>query len=217
MIPRRSARTFETTLVACSRQSLPRPARLYSTPTKRVNAPALAEAMRPSADYAFPPPPPPKEANISDILEKFLGRRQQFTMLPTPLPDDKSSPLNDFHFPDSPTQDLVAVIDACLHNLYDVPRAKLIFEKMREDKPGEPLLDVRVYNSILEAYIGMATTKAKADGSYWAQNAWTLFAVMEQGKEKVIPNASTYATMLIAWIRYVGRKKNSSFRTDLTL
>lgn len=140
---------------------------------------------------------------MNDELQQFLARRPQFTMLPTPLPNDRTSALNEFYFPDSPTQDLVAVMDACLHNLYDVPRATQIFENMRTDKPGEPLLDTRVYNSFLEAFIEMATTKGKAKREFWVKKAWRLFSIMEQGKERVVPTAGTYATMLIAWLRYV--------------
>ncbi|KIM89933.1 hypothetical protein PILCRDRAFT_812715 [Piloderma croceum F 1598] len=201
MIPRASARRLETTLVSYSRQSLPRPARFYSTPTKKANAPALAQATLP--DLGFDPfVPKPKEPAVNDELQRFLGRRPQFTMLPTPLPDDRSSALNDFYFPDSPTQDLVAVMDACMHNLYDVPRATQIFENMRRDRPGEPLLDTRVYNSFLEAFIEMATTKGQSNRDYWVNKAWTLFGIMDDGKEKVVPTAGTYATMLIAWLRF---------------
>ena len=204
MIPRASVCRLETALVSYSRQSLPRPARFYSTPTKKASAQALARATRPDLGFdPFTPQTLPKEPIVNDELQRFLARRPQFTMLPTPLPNDRSSALNDFYFPDSPTQDLVAVIDACLHNLYNVPRAKLIFEKMRQDKPGEPLLDARVYNSFLEAYIEMATTKAQNSRDYWIQNAWDLFSIMEQGKERVAPTAGTYATMLTAWLRYV--------------
>ena len=209
MIPRASARRLETTLVSYSRQSLPRPARFYSTPTKQANA-AFVQASLPTAEYAsyMPPPPPPiKEVASNDDLQRFLKRRHQFTMLPTPLPDDKSSALNDFYFPDSPTQEQVAIMDACLHNLYDVPRAQQLFENMRRDKPGDPLLDKRVYNTFLEAYVEMATTKAKDNGEYWVRNAWRLFQIMERGNEKVVPNASTYAIILTAWMRYVDWQK----------
>lgn len=205
MIPRTSARRLETTLVSCSRQSLPRPSRFYSTPTKKTNAPAFAQASLPSTDYvSYMPPPLEKVTNesIQTDLQGFLKRRPQFTMLPTPLPDDKSSALNDFYFPDSPTQDSLAIMDACLHNLYDVPRAKQVFENMREKRPGDPLLDTRVYNSFLEAYVNMASTKEKENSAYWIQNAWELFDIMERGQERVVPTSGTYAILLTAWLRY---------------
>jgi len=46
------------------------------------------------------------------------------------------------------------------------------FEKMRGRQAREPLQTYGWYNSILEAYIGMATTKAKGDGQLLAQKAW---------------------------------------------
>lgn len=53
---------------------------------------------------------------------------------------------------------------------------------MRKDKPWEPLLDARVYNSFLEAFIEMATTKEQHNREFWVEKAWTLFSVMEDGK-----------------------------------
>lgn len=95
------------------------------------------------------------------------------------------------------------MMDACLHNVYDVPRAKQIFENMRANKPGDPLLDVRVFNRFLEAYVDMATTKGNDDSKFWVKAAWELFNVMHNGVENVSPNVGTYAVMLTAWIRFV--------------
>jgi DNA-directed RNA polymerase len=122
-------------------------------------------------------------------------------MLPTPLPDDKSSSINDFYFPDSPMQDMVAIMDACLHNVYDVPRAVQVFQNIRDRKPGDPLLDVRVYNSFLEAFLEMATTKEEKRRDFWVEKAWELYNIMESGSEKVVPNAGTYAVLLIIMTR----------------
>ncbi|KAF9463341.1 hypothetical protein BDZ94DRAFT_1148095, partial [Collybia nuda] len=136
MIPR-AAQRLETTLLS-SRQSLPRPFRLYSTPSKRVNA-ALATAQVHRQDYPnflqTPTPETPLEVRndtLGNELEGFLKRRIPYTILPTPLPSGRSSDINDLWYTDSPTQDLLAVMDACLHNMYDVPRAKNIFDRMRE-------------------------------------------------------------------------------------
>lgn len=206
MIPR-AAQRLETTLLS-SRQSLPRPSRLYSTPSKRVNA-ALATAQAQRQDFPdFPQhltPETPLEARngtLGNELEGFLKRRAPYTILPTPLPSDRSSDINNFWYTDSPTQDLLAVMDACLHNMYDVPRAKTIFDRMRE-KVGNPALETRVYNAFLEAYLNLATTKEAGNKEYWVENAWDLYAAMESGKEKIEPNANTYASMLLFWHRYV--------------
>ncbi|KAF8890703.1 hypothetical protein BD779DRAFT_1426355, partial [Infundibulicybe gibba] len=137
MIPR-AARRLETTLLL-SRQNLPRPARLYSTPSGRVNSPAFATAQVPRPDFpAFLSQPTTEKTGegrtvpFSHELEGFLQRRTSYTILPTPLPSDRTSEINDYWYTDSPTQDLLAVMDACLHNLYDVPRAKSIFERLRD-------------------------------------------------------------------------------------
>jgi DNA-directed RNA polymerase len=202
MIPL-SRRRLETTLVSCSRQSLPRPARLYSTPSKATYAPAFAssQSVQPPVDYpAFLSQP------RKDDMHGFLKRRTPYTILPTPLPEDQTSNLNDFYFTDSPTQDLLAVIDACIHNLYDVPRAKQVFERLRKSTKADAMLDVRLYNSFLEAFIGMATQKDPENKILWLEDAWTLFDAMEAGKEIAPPNATTYALMLTAWIRFVRSK-----------
>ncbi|KAG1726280.1 uncharacterized protein EDB91DRAFT_1061713, partial [Suillus paluster] len=116
-----------------SRQRLPRPARLYSNPSKKVNAPATAFAQVPLPHSEYPPFLAQREEDSTHLLAMhgFLKRRTPYTILPTPLPDDRASALNSFYFTDSPTQDQLAVMDACLHNLYDVPRAKQVFEQLR--------------------------------------------------------------------------------------
>ncbi|KAF8554654.1 hypothetical protein OG21DRAFT_1389212, partial [Imleria badia] len=136
MIPRNSARSLETTLVSYSRQRLPRPARLYSTPSKKANA-AFAQLQLPHpVPFRFTTQKDPlTEEGISAVndMRGFLHRRVPYTILPTPLPDQShSTPLSTYFFPDSPTQDQLAVMDACLYNLYDVPRAKQIFERLRK-------------------------------------------------------------------------------------
>ena len=131
-----------------------------------------------------------------------MRRRTPYTILPTPLPEDHSSQLNSMYFADGPTQDQIAVIDACLHNLYDIPRAKHIFDQLRQDKIGDPMLSQRVYNSIIAAYIDMAASKDPSHATQWVDNAISVYEAMESGKDMVAPNANTYASMLIAWQRF---------------
>ena len=139
---------------------------------------------------------------MSQDLGDFLRRGLPRTMLPTPRPSDSRSNSNSYWLIDSPTQDLLAVMDACLHNLYDVPRAKGIFERMRQ-KTGNPALETRIYNAFLEAYLGMASSPQRTDQKYWIENLWSLYDAMESGRESITPSASTYALMLLAWHRYV--------------
>ncbi|KIN96613.1 hypothetical protein M404DRAFT_16854 [Pisolithus tinctorius Marx 270] len=91
---------------------------------------------------------------------------------------------------------------ACLHNLYDVPRAKQVFERLRRSPSAEHILDARIHNSFLEAYVEMATTKEPNDRELWIEDAWQLYHIMESGEEKVQPTSQTYAIMLLAWLRF---------------
>lgn len=188
-----------------SRQSLPRPARLYSTPSKKVHAPAAAFAQLqvPHSDaFRFTTQKDPlTEEGITFVsdMRGFLHRRIPYTVLPTPLPDQSnSSALSTYFFPDSPTQDQLAVMDACLYNLYDVPRAKQIFERLRKSTSAESLLEIRIYNSFLSAYVEMASIKEPNDRGLWVEEAWSLYETMENGSENVHPTAQTYAIMLLA-------------------
>ncbi|KAG1902934.1 uncharacterized protein F5891DRAFT_1276856 [Suillus fuscotomentosus] len=200
-----------------SRQRLSRPARLYSTPTKTANAPATAFAQvpLPHPDYTSLLAQKEVPANHLVAMNGFLKRRTPYTILPTPLPDDRASALNSFYFTDSPTQDQLAVMDACLHNLYDVPRAKQIFEQLRTTKSHEPLLESRIYNSFLEAYIHMAFVKEPEDRTLWVEDACHLYDLMEKGTDRVHPTASTYAIMLLAWRRFSPESDTPVHLSDL--
>ncbi|OCH85018.1 DNA/RNA polymerase [Obba rivulosa] len=136
-------------------------------------------------------------------MQGFLRRRTPYTILPTPLPAETgSSALNDLYFTDSPTQDAVSVMDACLHNLYDVPRAKHIFEQLRSEGRGDTFLDARVYNSLIDAYLKMVSAPTTQDREMWLNSAWELYNGMEEGREKAHPTANTYALMLLAYLRF---------------
>ena len=186
MIPRTARRTFETTWLT-SRQGLPRPARLYSTPTRKACAPALAHA---TPDFPFHPNPP-----FEHELSSFLHRPISLTIIPQLAPDSQKD-LGAW-YPDSQTVDMTGIIDACLHNLYDVPRAQDVFRRLRA-KRGNRLLTAPLYNAFLEAYVGMAG-KVPLDREYWIQSAWKLYNVLESGAESVHPNHRTYSIMLSLW------------------
>ncbi|KAH9886977.1 hypothetical protein C8Q73DRAFT_608643, partial [Cubamyces lactineus] len=137
MIPltRRNA-AHRAALLSYTRQSLPRPARLYSSPTKKLDAEAVPSSAGPSMDYS---PFLPSSSDTSSVfsaihhdMHGFLRQRADLTVLPAPLPMDVPPSSSQHFFTDSPTQDLVAVMDACLHDLHDVSRAKQIFEQLRE-------------------------------------------------------------------------------------
>src|SRR5882757_9288947 len=168
MIPlstRVARKKTESAFLSYSRQRLPRPARLYSSPTKRASAQALdpVASSIPDSYPAFLPAHPkladatgnvPDNPNASD-MHSFLRSRTPYTILPPPLPQDKDPGLNDLLYTDSPTQDFISAMDACLHNGYDVPRAKEIFDNFRA-RGAEQILHPRLYTSFVEAYLDMA-------------------------------------------------------------
>ncbi|KAK0201027.1 DNA/RNA polymerase [Desarmillaria ectypa] len=195
----RTVHRAETTLLA-SRQGLPRPARLYSTPTRRVNAPALATMPAPQPDFPANLLREAATAQYTNELAGYLKQRTQYTFLPGVRPNDSSSPSNNEWYADSATQDLLAVMDACIHNLYDIPRAKSIFDRLRR-KAAKSVLEIRVYNTLLEAYTNMSYSTYDSDyetSMYWMDTAWDLFQKIEKGEEGIEPSASTYAIMLLA-------------------
>ena len=189
--------------MAYSRQSLPRPSRHYSTPTRRNQSPALATI--PSTDYSVFMPDSGKleheQPGFPGDMKTFLHRRTPYTLVPTPLPADKTSAMNEFYFTDSRTQDLLAVIDACLHNLYDVHRARQVFEQLRSQSAGRARLVPQLYNHFLESYLNKAVLASRGESSIWLHETWSLYNSMENGTENVQPTAGTYAVMLLAWLR----------------
>ena len=205
MIPlrRSTTKSLGTTLLSYSRQALPRPARLYSTPSASRRNASLAQSLpaQPELPAYMSKPTGQPDATGCEDMGDFLKRNTSYTLLPTPLPPKHNSPLNDLYFTDSVTQDSLAVIDACLHNHYDVPRAKQIFETLRKSPRAEVVLDTRLYNSLLESFIAMATTKDIDNRLIWLEDACTLFNSMEAGIEVAVPNPTTYATMFSAWLR----------------
>ena len=89
-----------------------------------------------------------------------------------------------------------------MHNLHDVQRARTVFERLRRTHKGDSTLQVGLYNTMLEAYIEMASTKQPDRRSHWVEDACALYEVMETGQDKVNPTANTYAIMLRAWVRF---------------
>ena len=134
-------------------------------------------------------------------MEDFLRRQTPYTILPTPSPAAKQKELQAMLITDSATQDLISIVGACLHNLYDVPRAKQVFDDLRTSRQNV-LLDVRMYNSLLGAYLEMARAKDTEDAEYWIDEMWALYEDMTNGDTHIHPTVSTYALMLLAWLRH---------------
>lgn len=214
MIPlstRAARKKTESTLLSYSRQRLPRPARLYSSPTKRASAQAFDTLASPIPDSypAFLPAHaklPDATGNVTENtstndMHTFLRSRTPYTILPPPLPRDKDSELNDLLYTDSATQDRISVMDACLHNCYDVPRAKEIFDSLRT-RGTEQILHPRLYTAFVEAYLEMAI-KEPEKRTWWVEDAWTLLDLLFSGVGKVSATSGAYALALIAWLRCV--------------
>lgn len=203
MIPlsrRTSTRKLETALLSYSRQSLPRPAR-YSTPSKRNNAQAMLERDAPSQAHSRETPSNPFIYNGLDGMGAFLQRRIPYTFLPTPTPADVLSPLNDMVFPSSQVQDSLSVIDTCLHDCYDVPRAQFVLDQLRGRPGAETILEPRIFNLFFEAYLKLAEENINGNWADPLQKSWSLYQDMESTKESIAPIASTYAIMLKTWLK----------------
>ena len=144
-------KSLETTLLLYSRQALPRPARLYSTPSATRRNAYLEQSLPPQPE--LPPYMPTPKGQSSGDMHSFLKRDTSHTILPTLLPTDHNSRLNSLYFTNSPTRDLVAVINACLHNFYDVPRAKQIFDGLRKGSKAEAVPNATTYAIMLATWL----------------------------------------------------------------
>ncbi|KAF8127344.1 DNA/RNA polymerase [Mycena galopus ATCC 62051] len=141
-----------------------------------------------------------------DNLQNFLQRPTSYAIIPPPLPQEYTSDANDFWFSDSNTQELMAVMNTCLYNLYDVPRAKGIFDRLRGQSSAA--LDEQVVNAMLEAYLKMA---AQSEPDYWIDAVWELVdATIE-------PTTRTFALMFLAMHRFPEHTpQNQSFTRVLS-
>lgn len=134
-------------------------------------------------------------------ISSALDREVPFTLLPTPLPEDRSSPLNEMHYTSSRTQGALAVIAACLHQSYDVRRAKMVFDDLRTSKQ---IIDVAVYNSFLRSFVDMARRDGGKEEENWIEQAWSLFAEMQTRiLNSPSPDAPTIAAMFLIHVRFV--------------
>ncbi|KAG8908928.1 DNA-directed RNA polymerase [Tulasnella sp. 403] len=172
--------------------------RSFATSSKPARAVAAAGAVPSttpdlhfaSTNYAAP--------NLLPSSYNALQNPKPFTVLPTPLPHTAKSALNETHYLSSETQSKLALILACISDLLDVERAGKIFDSMRDDLLiSESILDVSVYNKMLNAYFEKAA-QDRAELPRWLDRAWDLYDDMAQGKRNVCPDAYTFAAALDA-------------------
>ncbi|CAE6492233.1 unnamed protein product, partial [Rhizoctonia solani] len=130
-------------------------------------------------------------------------RAQPLTLLPTPLPDDM--PQNEQFFPSSKKQQSLAVIAACLRDLYDVPRAEEIFNRLREEaETGASVMTIDTYNAMLLAYAQLqaeGTQLVEPIRAQWAEKLWSLWQIIVEEKDRVALNATSIAIAFLAHIR----------------
>ena len=136
---------------------------------------------------------------------KELRGPEFLTVLPTPLPvGEQGAAEHQRYFPDSSAMALVAMVDACLTNFHDIPRAQLLFADLRRDRKATSSLDVRVFNRFLHAYFTLAedpNTSIEPAQNY-RMHAWELYKSMVENKETAEPNSHTSALMLRGLLRY---------------
>lgn len=147
--------------------------------------------------------PPVVPLNAYPALQRMEELRSQpLVLLPTPLPEDM--PQNENYFPSSKKQQSLAVIAACLRDLYDVPRAEEIFDRLRLDsKEGLGVLSVDTYNAVLLAYAQLQSEDVGTIRTQepYARKLWSLWDTLKQGNEGVFLNSTTIAIACLAIIR----------------
>ncbi|CUA67067.1 DNA-directed RNA polymerase, mitochondrial [Rhizoctonia solani] len=130
-------------------------------------------------------------------------QRQPLTLLPTPLPENL--PQNESYFPSSKKQQSLAVIAACLRDLYDVPRAEEIFNRLREEATrGASILTIDTYNALLLAYAQLqaeGTPLHESVRAQWAEKLWNLWQVLVSESDLVALNATSMAIAFLAHTR----------------
>jgi DNA-directed RNA polymerase len=87
-------------------------------------------------------------------------------------------------------------MDACLYNLHNVPRAKMLFNRLRAT--NKAILTIDMYNRLLSAYLQMAV-REEVGRKQWVHDAWNLFTAMTRPEEDMSPDHTSYALMLYAW------------------
>ncbi|CEL52694.1 DNA-directed RNA polymerase, mitochondrial [Rhizoctonia solani AG-1 IB] len=119
------------------------------------------------------------------------------------MPEDM--PQNEQIFPSSKKQQSLAVIAACLRDLYDVPRAEEIFHRLREEADtGASVMTIDTYNAMLLAYAQLqaeGTQLAEPVRAQWAEKLWNLWQVLIEEKDRVALNATSMAIAFLAHIR----------------
>ncbi|CAE6464323.1 unnamed protein product [Rhizoctonia solani] len=166
-----------------------------------VIATAQATGIPRFETHHAPPPVQPLQNRQIQRMEEL--QRQPLTLLPTPLPEHM--PQNEHYFPSSKKQQSLAVIAACLRDLYDVPRAEEIFNRLRDEAgTGASVMTIDTYNALLLAYAQLqaeGTPLPEPVRAQWAEKLWGLWQVLVSGADRVALNATSIAIAFLAQIR----------------
>lgn len=144
---------------------------------------------------------PPRLNSLND-----LHGPEFFTVLPTPLPvGEQGAVEHQRYFPDSSVMARVAIIDACLADFYDIPRAQSLFAELRRDRKATKFMDVRIFNRFIHTYFLLAedTKTSPRETEKYRVRAWELYKSMVANEEQVVPNPHTSALMLRGLLRYI--------------
>ncbi|EUC62471.1 DNA-directed RNA polymerase [Rhizoctonia solani AG-3 Rhs1AP] len=177
--------------------------RLPKGASRRYSAVAAAKitAVPRFETHHVPPPVLPLQYKQIQRMEEL--QRQPLTVLPTPLPE--GLPQNEYYFPSSKKQQSLAVIAACLRDLYDVPRAEEIFNRLREDaESGASVMTIDTYNALLLAYAQLqaeGTPLVEPVRAQWAEKLWNLWQVLVSESDRVALNATSMAIAFLAHVR----------------
>jgi hypothetical protein len=183
--------------------------RYLATPSRTANSPAAATARQviPNVHSAYSAPEVPLVESEKLELRSYL-RKRPLVIIPAPSPPKVSlpkSPQQIHFFPDSPTVNRLAIMEACLNGFVDVHRAHQLFNDTMKDEKLRYHLDVRICNVFLKAYIEWAAIEEDAGNpkaESWRKRSWDLYTMMEyEDSFHVAPDDRTYAIMLVALLK----------------
>lgn len=136
-------------------------------------------------------------------------------VLPTPLPSDESSAKDGYYFPRSSYVETLNIIEACMFRGHDMPRARILFDGLRQaaaaDVDGIAKVDISLYNQFIITYFDLATSRDEAERRReLVTNAWLVWDNLAE--DGVQPDYMTYASMLMLSARLVRFRLGSYHR-----
>lgn len=163
--------------------------RRYATPSAPSNASA-ALAQRSHATV--------EDSSDLPLNEMSILARKKPIVLPSPLPPRTSLPPSTshlIHYPSSSTLSTLSIMEACLTNFLDMPRAFRLLEEARHDERIRRVMGISVWNAFIRTFWEYADhlEREGGKGKIWRDRAWTIWQEM---KEEGIGNVMSYAIVL---------------------